>query len=661
MRLPLLTAALVAGAPLGLAFAQVAAVNSPVKDIPIKGQPTLEPVVFSLNGSDDCSMASTNDAISGNGTFAVNTTTATSGVPLASCGAIGNDVWFYWTSTLTGSASVSTCTTVASDSVIAVWADGMPAGSCPTTQITCLDDSCGLQTMVSFAAVAGTSYFINLGGFGGAQYSGTFSVNVVVPTGNDSCSLATAVVGNGPHAFDTTGATTGAEGQAEPLCLAFGSTAIFNDQWYTWMATATTTYEISLCAGTAFDSRVAVYNGSGCPTGAAIACNDDSCGLVSAACFSATAGSTYTIQIGAFGAGVTGPGSFQFTPVAPPSSPCAPVDDGTTENAIGWTAGGTFGWMAGYGVIGQSVTVSSVDTTYGTPLFPGGYIPSGPVTVAVYEDPNDDGLPNDAVFLGMGTAVVSPGSVDTDVFQTVALNAPVMANGIFFVAAAVMHNAGEFPSPLDQSGGGGTACGSGPGSFFFGNNTATPVDFMNINANLFPPASVASAGFPGNYLVRANCGPGNTGMPYCFGDGTGIACPCANNGAAGNGCANSVNAGGANLTASGVATVGADTVLLSGSGMPLNVSALYFQGTAQLGVAFGDGLRCVGGTIIRLGTKANSGGASAYPAVGDQSVSVRGMVPSGATRMYQIWYRNAAAFCMPSTFNLSNGLQITWQ
>jgi hypothetical protein len=28
--------------------------------------------------------------------------------------------------------------------------------------------------------------------------------------------------------------------------------------------------------------------------------------------------------------------------------------------------------------------------------------------------------------------------------------------------------------------------------------------------------------------------------------------------------------------------------------------------------------------------------------------------------MYQLWYRNAAAFCTPSTFNLTNGLDVTW-
>ena len=74
----------------------------------------------------------------------------------------------------------------------------------------------------------------------------------------------------------------------------------------------------------------------------------------------------------------------------------------------------------------------------------------------------------------------------------------------------------------------------------------------------------------------------------------------------------------------------------------------------------GVGLRCAGGTFIRLGSKTYVGGASQYPEAGNPSVSVRGAVTSPGTREYQVWYRNAAAFCTPSTFNLTNGLEITW-
>jgi hypothetical protein len=156
----------------------------------------------------------------------------------------------------------------------------------------------------------------------------------------------------------------------------------------------------------------------------------------------------------------------------------------------------------------------------------------------------------------------------------------------------------------------------------------------------------------------------STGTPYCFGDGSGTACPCGNAGATGNGCASSLFASGANLAATGTASISADTLVLNGSSMP-NSSALYFQGTLRVnagaGAAFGDGLRCAGGSIIRLGTKMNAANQSSYPVAGDPPISVRGAIPSaGTVRTYQVWYRNAAAFCQPETFNLANAVEITW-
>lgn len=150
-----------------------------------------------------------------------------------------------------------------------------------------------------------------------------------------------------------------------------------------------------------------------------------------------------------------------------------------------------------------------------------------------------------------------------------------------------------------------------------------------------------------------------TGSAYCFGDGGGLACPCANSGALGNGCANSVNSTGANLSATGVASIAADSLVLHGTGMT-NSSVLYFQGTSTANVAFGDGIRCAGGGVVRLGTRQNVGGASRLPDPGGPALHTTGLVALPGTRYYQAWYRNAGAYCTPSTFNLSNGLEIAW-
>jgi Tol biopolymer transport system component len=154
-------------------------------------------------------------------------------------------------------------------------------------------------------------------------------------------------------------------------------------------------------------------------------------------------------------------------------------------------------------------------------------------------------------------------------------------------------------------------------------------------------------------------------VTFCFGDGSGTPCPCGNASAPGDesGCANSLGLEG-RLVAQGTASLANDAVVLSGTGMP-NSGALYFQGTAQqsggAGAVFGDGLRCVGGNVRRLGTKINASNASALPSSGDPALSVLGAIASPGTVHYQVWYRNAdPSFCTPSTFNWTNGVSVSW-
>ena len=167
-------------------------------------------------------------------------------------------------------------------------------------------------------------------------------------------------------------------------------------------------------------------------------------------------------------------------------------------------------------------------------------------------------------------------------------------------------------------------------------------------------------------FVAPFAGAAPTSVAFCAGDGLDpnvtTPCPCGNAGLAGNGCGNSVNPAGANLAATGVPAF--DTVVLNGTGMPATVACIYLQGDGLDDVVFGDGVRCTSGTLLRLRTKVNSGGASSFPdSVETVTLSQRGGVTigSGAIRYYQTYYRNSAAlFCPPETFNVTNGWKIVW-
>jgi hypothetical protein len=165
-------------------------------------------------------------------------------------------------------------------------------------------------------------------------------------------------------------------------------------------------------------------------------------------------------------------------------------------------------------------------------------------------------------------------------------------------------------------------------------------------------------------LIKYPSLSGSAGSAFCAGDGSGAQCPCGNSSPPGSiaGCTSSLGVG-ARLLGAGVASLAADTLVLQGSQMP-NSFALYFQGTTQTaagaGSVFGDGLRCASGSVSRLGAKQNAQGASQYPSAGDAHVSVTGVVTAPGARTYQVWYRNAASFCTPSTFNLTNGWVTAW-
>ena len=156
----------------------------------------------------------------------------------------------------------------------------------------------------------------------------------------------------------------------------------------------------------------------------------------------------------------------------------------------------------------------------------------------------------------------------------------------------------------------------------------------------------------------------------CFGDGTqSMPCPCANSGAAGHGCENSAATGGAVLVATG--STNPDTVTFQSSGELSHALTIFLQGNqySSTPLVFGDGLRCVTGSLKRLYVKSASGGVATAPEAGDSTVSAQSAVlgdpiGSGQTRWYQAYYRDASAsFCAPpagNTWNISSAVAVQW-
>jgi Tol biopolymer transport system component len=153
---------------------------------------------------------------------------------------------------------------------------------------------------------------------------------------------------------------------------------------------------------------------------------------------------------------------------------------------------------------------------------------------------------------------------------------------------------------------------------------------------------------------------------FCFGDGSGGSCPCSNNGSLHHGCANSAVGGGAILSATGVASLSNDTVVLASSSEPATALSVVLQGSeAAAPRAFGGGLRCASGVLLRPYTKNANGGSMSAPQGSEPSISLRSAILGdpialGSTRIYQVYYRDSnLAFC-PAGFNVSNAIATAW-
>jgi len=165
-------------------------------------------------------------------------------------------------------------------------------------------------------------------------------------------------------------------------------------------------------------------------------------------------------------------------------------------------------------------------------------------------------------------------------------------------------------------------------------------------------------------FITVDQGPGT---PYCFGS-AGTPCPCSNTTEgriASAGCGSGASVDGAWLTGSGVASLSADTLVLTCYNTQPSQSGLYFQANNQIANPWGDGVQCAGGGLKRLGVRFSDASGMSTTAGFAQSISVKaGNITAGSTKNYQLWYRDTTG-SQPcgagvNDFNASNGYSVTW-
>jgi len=114
---------------------------------------------------------------------------------------------------------------------------------------------------------------------------------------------------------------------------------------------------------------------------------------------------------------------------------------------------------------------------------------------------------------------------------------------------------------------------------------------------------------------------------------------------------NSVGAG-AIMDSAGTLSLSANNLILIAYDAPPNASALYFYGQNETQVPFGNGFRCIGNPVTRLGILQIDGLGTAFLPLDFTSGSLTQVAPA-STWSFQLWYRNPLGG--GAGFNLSDG------
>jgi hypothetical protein len=210
----------------------------------------------------------------------------------------GASCWYSWTAPFTETVTIDTCDSSTTNTLLAVYT-GTQLNM--LTEVASNDDGCGLQSILSFAAVAGTEYRIAIDSVNGV--GGTLAMNIRKTPANDAFANATVLTGIPVSISDMNAGATKETNEDDHAGNVGGASL-----WYRWTAPISAQVVVQTCASS-FDTLLGVYTGAAVGALTPVASDDDSCGQGSVLAFAATSGVTYMIAVdGAeqFAQGATG-------------------------------------------------------------------------------------------------------------------------------------------------------------------------------------------------------------------------------------------------------------------------------------------------------------------------------------------------------------------
>ena len=155
---------------------------------------------------------------------------------------------------------------------------------------------------------------------------------------------------------------------------------------------------------------------------------------------------------------------------------------------------------------------------------------------------------------------------------------------------------------------------------------------LRFTANDSGTASITEAGVDAFWVGTIACGP-SVGGNYC-----------------------SSGANGATISATGSASIGANDLVLTGSGLPPSVNGLFFYGDLQAATPLGNGTLCIAGTngLFRLQPVQNSGlaGQMSHAVDNTNPPDALGLLTVGSTWNFQLWFRDGQSSDLTDAVNI---------
>lgn len=311
------------------------------------------------------------------------------------------------------------------------------------------------------------------------------------------------------------------------------------------------------------------------------------------------------------------------------------LDDGVPNSGLSYGLPTDYCWFQSFQTVGAADTITTVRI-----LWAPGMIPAGtPVRLCVWEDPNDDGDPADAILVGQQTSVV-PNVVG--LAYTSYPISPSLVHGSFFVGAVLTTDGSfgtiallDYDSPYTHKAWFAT---DAPGFF----------DPAALSSSFYNHIEIIGAGIHGVFLIRAE-GTGNTPTTYCTAKTNSLGCT-----------PQIASFGTASASAPAGFHVYATNVLNRTPGL------LVYGTSGRATTPFGGGTLCVAGPLRRTPVQNSGGSLVGVDCSGTYHLDFASWIAAGndpslvaGVTVRAQYYSRDTGFAAPNNVGLTNAIEFT--